>query len=116
QVAEKKLPSGQRFRLGGLVEPGSRKKLTGAFEEQFRVTDCKRTIEVHYKGNQPLPDLFREGQGVVAVGAIGTNGVFVASSVLAKHDENYMPKELADSLKKQGMWHKDKPGQPCARS
>ena len=116
QVAEKPLTQGQRFRLGGLVEPGSRAKLGGAFEERFRVTDCKRTIQVHYKGNQPLPDLFREGQGVVAIGAIGADGVFVASSVLAKHDENYMPKELADSLKKQGMWHKDKPGQPCAKT
>ena len=116
QLAEQKLPAGQRFRLGGLVEPGSRKKLAGAFEEQFRVTDCKRTIRVHYKGRGPLPDLFREGQGVVAIGAIGPGGAFVASEVLAKHDENYMSKELADSLKKQGMWHKDKPGQPCKKA
>jgi cytochrome c-type biogenesis protein CcmE len=116
QVAEKKLAPGQRFRLGGLVAPGSRKKLAGAFEELFRVTDCKRTIRVHYKGNGPLPDLFREGQGVVAEGVMGPDGEFVATTVLAKHDENYMPKELADSLKKQGLWHKDKPGQPCAKT
>jgi cytochrome c-type biogenesis protein CcmE len=114
QVAEKKVPPGQRIRLGGLVEPGSRGKLSDGVTERFKVTDCRRVIVVHYRG--VLPDLFREGQGVVAEGALGSDGVFVARSVLAKHDENYMPKELAQSLKQQGLWHKDKPGRPCAKS
>jgi cytochrome c-type biogenesis protein CcmE len=114
QVAEKQVGPGQRIRLGGLVQPGSRAKLADGVTERFKITDCRRVIEVHYRG--VLPDLFREGQGVVAEGALGTDGVFVARTVLAKHDENYMPKELAQSLKKQGLWHKDKPGQPCAKS
>ncbi len=116
QVAEKKLAPGQRIRLGGLVEPGSRKKLAGAFEELFKVTDCKRAIRVHYKGAGPLPDLFREGQGVVAEGQMGPNGEFVATTVLAKHDEKYMPKELVDALKKQGKWREDSPGHACPKS
>jgi cytochrome c-type biogenesis protein CcmE len=104
QVAAKKLAPGQRIRLGGLVEPGSRKKLAGAFEELFSVTDCKRSIRVHYKGTGPLPDLFREGQGVVA------------TTVLAKHDEKYMPKELVDALKKEGKWREDSPSHACPKS
>lgn len=111
QVAEKGVQPGQRIRLGGLVAPNSRGKLEDGVTERFSVTDCRRTLQVVYRG--VLPDLFREGQGVVAEGTLRPDGVFAASTVLAKHDENYMPKELASELKKQGMWHKDKGGAPC---
>jgi len=114
KVAEKKLAVGQQFRLGGLVEPGSRKANADGVTVQFRVTDCIKTVPVRFKG--VLPDLFREGQGVVAIGALDKGGVFVASQILAKHDENYMPKALAEQLKKQGMWHKGGGGKPCAKS
>jgi cytochrome c-type biogenesis protein CcmE len=92
---------GKRFRLGGLVQPGSLKRgdnLTFTFE----VADGNAKIPLAFRGN--LPDLFREGQGVVAEGALDVSGVFIADTVLAKHDENYMPKEVADALKKQGHW------------
>lgn len=102
-VIEKKLPAGQRIRLGGLVQPGSvqRKDVESAFE----VTDGKSVIRVTYRGI--LPDLFREGQGVVAEGILLDGQVFRADTVLAKHDETYMPKEVADALKKQGHWKDD---------
>ena len=101
------------IRLGGLVEQGSLHPVTddGHPTARFRVTDKKASIEVTYRGI--LPDLFREGQGVVALGAMQSNGTFVASEVLAKHDETYMPKDVADALKKQGHWKDDygvKPG------
>ncbi len=91
---------GQRLRLGGLVEEESVRKPGGGTVE-FRVTDTNETVEVTFKGL--LPDLFREGQGVVAEGTF-VNGVFVADSVLAKHDETYMPKEVVDALKEQGVY------------
>jgi cytochrome c-type biogenesis protein CcmE len=92
---------GTRIRLGGLVENGSWKKADGA-RNNFIVTDTESTVSVVYVGI--LPDLFREGQGVVAEGTFGQDGVFTADSVLAKHDENYMPKEVADALKEKGVW------------
>lgn len=88
---------GQRFRLGGLVEEGSVVKSTQEAKTSFSVTDGDARITVHYTGI--LPDLFREGQGVVATGAIADNGDFKASELLAKHDENYMPPEVAKALK-----------------
>ena len=108
-VIEKKLAAGQRIRLGGLVQPGSvqRKDVDATFE----ITDGKNAIHVTYRGI--LPDLFREGQGVVAEGTLIDHASFRADTVLAKHDENYMPKEVADALKKQGHWKDDygkKPG------
>jgi cytochrome c-type biogenesis protein CcmE len=100
-VIEKKIAAGTRIRLGGLVKPGT---LTRGEElnVRFEVTDGKSAIPVAYKGI--LPDLFREGQGVIAEGLIEPAGTFKAETVLAKHDETYMPKEVADALKKQGHW------------
>jgi cytochrome c-type biogenesis protein CcmE len=92
----------RRFRLGGLVEPGSVVMAADRLSVAFRVTDGGTSVPVAYKG--VLPDLFREGQGVVAEGRLDRAGVFAASEILAKHDENYMPKEVADALKKQGVW------------
>jgi cytochrome c-type biogenesis protein CcmE len=100
-IVEKGVPPGQRIRLGGLVEDGSVER-SGNANVRFKVTDTANTVTVTYKGI--LPDLFREGQGVVTEGTVGPDGVFVADSVLAKHDENYMPKEVAESLKQQGVW------------
>ena len=92
---------GQRIRLGGLVEKGTIKRGDGA-TVSFAVTDKEKSVPVTYTGI--LPDLFREDQGVITEGTFGANGVFKADSVLAKHDENYMPKEVADSLKEKGVW------------
>ena len=92
---------GQRFRLGGLVEKGSLKH-DARDAVTFTVTDTDKAMTVSYEGQ--LPDLFREGQGVVAEGRLGPGGVFKADSVLAKHDETYMPKEVADALKAKGVW------------
>ena len=100
EVTEKGVAPGQRIRLGGMVKEGSWKRGEGTVSS-FVVTDTIETIQVTYNGQ--LPDLFREGQGVVAEGVIGEGGVFTADTVLAKHDENYMPKELADSLKAKGV-------------
>ncbi|MBN9669696.1 cytochrome c maturation protein CcmE [Roseibium aggregatum] len=100
-ITEKAVPTGQRIRLGGLVEEGSVVRSDNA-EVSFRVTDMANVVSVTYKGI--LPDLFREGQGVVTEGIIRPDGVFVADSVLAKHDENYIPKEVAEALKDQGHW------------
>jgi cytochrome c-type biogenesis protein CcmE len=101
EMETKHLPPGQIVRIGGLVEKGS---LATSAEGQvsFRVTDLRRTIPVIYRG--VLPDLFREGQGVVAQGSLGGDGVFTATQVLAKHDEKYMPPEVAAALKKSGRW------------
>jgi cytochrome c-type biogenesis protein CcmE len=104
EVAEKHLETGQRFRLGGLVEDGSVKRGEGT-TVSFVITDKRSTLPVTYTG--VLPDLFREGQGVVAEGMLTTGGVFHADSVLAKHDENYMPPEVAKKLKEQGVWRGD---------
>ena len=114
EVNEDAFRTDRRFRLGGLVEQGSRQTLADGVTVSFRVTDCLKTVAVRYKG--VLPDLFREGQGVIARGRLREDGVFVAEEVLAKHDENYMPKELADQLKKQGVWHKNGGGKPCAKA
>jgi cytochrome c-type biogenesis protein CcmE len=100
-VVEKHVAPGARIRLGGLVAPGSISK-GEALAVRFQVTDGNHAIAVTYQG--VLPDLFREGQGVVAEGTLDGGGVFRADNVLAKHDETYMPKEVADALKKQGHW------------
>ena len=108
-VAEKHLGPGKRFRLGGLVEQGSLKRGDN-LAVTFTVGDGGATPPVAYKGI--LPDLFREGQGVVAEGALDADGVFRADTVLAKHDETYMPKDVADALKKQGHWKDDYGAKP----
>ena len=96
QIAAGEAPADKRFRLGGMVEKGSLQKTPGTLDIQFLVTDFKHTVSVKYSGL--LPDLFREGQGVVAHGRMQGN-VFVADEILAKHDEKYMPPEVAKSLK-----------------
>lgn len=101
-ITQKDLRPGQTVRLGGLVEADSVKKADDGVVTEFVITDTNKTISVRYAGL--LPDLFREGQGVVTQGTLGSDGIFVASEVLAKHDENYMPKEVADALKKSGNW------------
>jgi len=100
QVAANEAPKDRNFRIGGLVEEGSVARDKDGLTVRFRVTDTARTIPVIYTGI--LPDLFREGKGVVAQGRVGSDGVFKASEVLAKHDENYMPPEAAEALKKAG--------------
>ena len=100
-VAEQHIPAGKRFRLGGLVEQGSLVRGDN-LAVSFDVSDGSAKLPVSYKGI--LPDLFREGQGVVAEGALDPSGVFKADTVLAKHDENYMPREVVETLKKQGHW------------
>ena len=104
EIAAKAIAPGQRFRLGGLVAKGSVKRLAEP-TVTFAVTDLERTTPVSYTGQ--LPDLFREGQGVVAEGTLDAQGRFLADTVLAKHDENYMPKEVADALKAKGVWKED---------
>jgi len=106
-AADRHVPPGRTVRLGGLVEPGSLIK-TPDGAVYFAVTDKMATDKVVFKGD--LPDLFREGQGVVAEGAFGRDGVFHAREVLAKHDERYMPKEVADALKRSGQWRGDGAG------
>src|ERR1700674_5169683 len=103
-VVEKHVVPGTRIRLGGLVKPGSLVH-TDALNVRFEVTDGNKAILVAYAGS--LPDLFREGQGVVAEGTLDGAGVFKAETILAKHDETYMPKDVADALKKQGHWKQD---------
>jgi cytochrome c-type biogenesis protein CcmE len=103
-VAEQHIAPGRRFRLGGLVQPGSLKRGDN-LAITFDVADGTAKLPVAYRGI--LPDLFREGQGVVAEGALDASGTFKADTVLAKHDETYMPKEVADALKKQGHWKDD---------
>ena len=100
-VVEKKVQPGSRIRLGGLVKPGTLQR-GEQLAVRFEVTDGNRAITVSYQGI--LPDLFREGQGVIAEGTLESGGGFKADSVLAKHDEKYMPKEVVDALKKQGRW------------
>ena len=100
-VVEKHVAPGSRIRLGGLVKEGTVQRGDN-LAVRFEVTDGNRAIAVSYQGI--LPDLFREGQGVIAEGTLEPGGGFKADSVLAKHDENYMPKEVVDALKKQGRW------------
>jgi cytochrome c-type biogenesis protein CcmE len=105
------------FRLGGLVEAGSVQKSVNADgrpEARFRVTDGPATVNVTYVG--VLPDLFREGQGVVTLGKLGTDGLFRASEVLARHDETYMPPEVAAALKRTGHWEPERGAPPPAGS
>ena len=104
EVAAMSIAPGQRFRLGGLVEMGSVVRGQGT-TIRFAITDQAKTLPVTYTG--VLPDLFREGQGVVAEGTLEADGRFNADSVLAKHDENYMPPEVAKKLKEQGVWRDD---------
>jgi len=96
QVAAKEAPIGKSFRIGGLVEEGSVHREDGSTTVRFAVTDTVQTIPVVYTGI--LPDLFREGKGIVAQGKVSANGIFEADEVLAKHDENYMPPEAAEAL------------------
>lgn len=103
-VVEKGVQPGQRIRLGGLVQDGSLERGNGT-NIVFVITDGGADVKVAYNGI--LPDLFREGQGVVTEGSLNPDGSFTADTVLAKHDENYMPKEVADALKKQGHWQED---------
>ncbi len=99
-------PPGTRLRIGGLVKAGTFVK-EGGERVVFDVTDTHHDVKVAYTGL--LPDLFREGQGAVVEGMVGSDGVFKADSVLAKHDERYMPREVADALKKQGVWREGEP-------
>jgi cytochrome c-type biogenesis protein CcmE len=96
EVAEGKYPADRNFRVGGLVKDGTIQRQEGSLEMTFTVTDLRCDLGVSYSG--VLPDLFREGQGVVAHGRMSGNGTFVADEILAKHDENYMAPEVADSL------------------
>jgi cytochrome c-type biogenesis protein CcmE len=103
-IAEKHVGPGTRIRLGGLVKDGSIVR-AGDLRVRFAITDGNSEIAVAYQG--VLPDLFREGQGVIAEGALDGGGMFNADTILAKHDETYMPKEVADALKKSGHWKDD---------
>ena len=100
-IAEKHIAAGTRMRVGGLVKPGSVQR-SDNLQIRFDVTDGKSDLPVRFQGI--VPDLFREGQGVVAEGKLESGGIFVADTVLAKHDERYMPKEVVDALKKTGRW------------
>ncbi|MCE9522525.1 MAG: cytochrome c maturation protein CcmE [Alphaproteobacteria bacterium] len=101
EAKARNVPIGQAFNLGGLVLKGSIER-PGGLEVRFKVTDGQESVTVTY--SQDLPDLFREGQGVVVSGAFREDGLFLASTVLAKHDENYMPPEVARALKARGVW------------
>jgi len=110
-LVDKHVGPGTRVRLGGLVSPGSLVR-GDQMRVRFNVTDGNRSIDVAYQGI--LPDLFREGQGVVAEGVLEPGGLFKADTVLAKHDETYMPKDVADALKKQGHWKDEYAKKPYA--
>ena len=110
QIAAGKAPVAKRFRIGGMVVKGSVTRKPGDLEVKFVLTDFAHQVPVEYTG--VLPDLFREGQGIVAEGVLDTAGVFKADTVLAKHDETYMPREVADALKKQGHWKDDYGARP----
>ena len=101
EIAQQRPAAGTRLRIGGLVKPGSVVRGDN-LNISFAVTDGKNDVAVRYQGI--VPDLFREGQGVVAEGALDAGGIFVADTVLAKHDERYMPREVVDALKKAGRW------------
>ena len=104
KIAEQHIAPGTKFRLGGLVETGSLVR-GDQLKVRFEVTDGNAKLPVTFQGI--LPDLFREGQGVISEGSLDTSGVFHADTVLAKHDETYMPKAVADELKKEGHWKDD---------
>jgi cytochrome c-type biogenesis protein CcmE len=101
-IVTKQVPQDRRLRLGGLVVKGSVARKPDGLTTEFRVTDMANSVTVTYRG--VLPDLFREGQGVIVQGQFGADGQFRADEVLAKHDENYMPPEVADALKRSGVW------------
>ncbi|HKJ16809.1 MAG TPA: cytochrome c maturation protein CcmE [Xanthomonadales bacterium] len=105
QLAEQAMPTGRNFRLGGLVKVDSVSRDEQSLEVSFMVTDGKAEVPVRFEGI--LPDLFREGKGVIAIGAMDESGAFAADDVLAKHDENYMPPEVADALAEAGHPVKD---------
>jgi len=105
QIVANEAPQGRTFRIGGMVTPGSVQRQADGVTVRFVVTDTAKSINVAYRG--VLPDLFKEGKGVVAQGRLEADGVFRASEVLAKHDENYMPPEAAEAIKKA---HNNKPG------
>lgn len=98
EVVEGKVPEGAEFKVGGLVAANSVSRIDDGLTVEFKLTDNGETVPVRYTGI--LPDLFREGQGTVSVGKLDSNGIFIANKVLAKHDENYMPPEVADALQK----------------
>lgn len=104
-VKEQSLPAGKRFRLGGLVENGSVSRASDSLAITFVVTDGPASVDVRFDGI--LPDLFREGQGIIAIGELTPDGHFEAAEVLAKHDEKYMPPEVADALEKSGHTEKE---------
>ena len=106
-IAEPPAPE-RGIRLGGLVEEGSIERSSDGLSVTFRVTDLSQSVPVSYTGI--LPDLFREGQGVVTLGRLGPDGTFAAREVLAKHDENYMPREVVDALKESGQWRDEETG------
>lgn len=108
QVAQGEAPKGHSFRIGGLVVKGTVRRAPDTLEVHFDLTDGNRTVGVSYTGI--LPDLFREGQGIIAIGKLSNAGTFEASEVLAKHDENYMPPEVAESLKATGQMPKPPEG------
>ncbi len=111
-LAKRELPPARPIRLGGLVEEESVTRQADGLTVAFRITDLSESVPVVYKGI--LPDLFREGQGVVTEGTLGADGVFVASEVLAKHDETYMPPEVAEALRAAGQWRGEGPGEEAA--
>ncbi len=113
EVVEQVAADGRRLRIGGLVEVGSVVRKDGG-QVEFKVTDTANAVTVTYRGL--LPDLFQEGQGVVAEGKLDQSGLFQADTVLAKHDERYMPKEVVDALKAQGVWEEGQPGGPIPPS
>jgi cytochrome c-type biogenesis protein CcmE len=113
ELAEKAVAPDRRIRIGGLVEEHSLTRNADGRGVSFRVTDGGKDLSVVYDGI--LPDLFREGQGVVAEGKLRGDGVFAASTVLAKHDERYMPREVADALKKTGRWQEGEAGKPVVK-
>ena len=106
-IAEKHMAAGTRIRIGGLVKPGSLQRGEN-LRVDFEVTDGKSDVAVRYQGI--VPDLFREGQGVIAEGKLDPGGIFAADTVLAKHDERYMPREVVDALKKSGRWEETSGG------
>ena len=101
-LSEKKIDTDKRFKLGGLVQKDSIGKTENGITTTFIITDNNMSINARYKG--VLPNLFREGQGVVAEGKLNSKGIFVANKIFAKHDENYLPPEIADAIKKEGQW------------
>jgi cytochrome c-type biogenesis protein CcmE len=105
KMEQQPIPPDRRLRIGGLVEEGSVSRDKDGITILFRVTDTVEVVPVRFRGL--LPDLFREGQGIVAEGSMAMDGSFVATEVLAKHDETYMPKEVADALKEAGQWQGD---------